>query len=123
MPCVARTDLDRHEAGACLEIYPVTYSVLPMSSRYLRAYASPIWAGGDTAMGHTLRAAIAAVVIFVGAQGTAFAAITDMEAPDGAIDMPAVRQAPFVTEIENVQAGDTDLSNTPRNNDDDHANE
>ena len=74
-------------------------------------------------MGHTLRAAIAAVVIFVGAQGTAFAAITDMEAPDGAIDMPAVRQAPFVTEIENVQAGDTDLSNTPRNNDDDHANE
>ncbi|MGE3267634.1 MAG: hypothetical protein AB7P40_02730 [Chloroflexota bacterium] len=74
-------------------------------------------------MGHTLRAAIAAVAIFVGTQGAAFAAITDMEAPDGAPDAPAIRQAPFVTEIENVQAGDADLSNTPRNNDEDHANE
>jgi hypothetical protein len=76
-------------------------------------------------MGKTLRGAIAAIVIFTGTQGATFAATTDMAAPDSAPDVasPAVRQAPFVTMVEDFEAGTPNVSNTPQDHDDDHANE
>ncbi len=71
-------------------------------------------------MGKMLRGMFVATALFVTTHGAAFVATTEMAAPDP--PTTTVRQAPLVIEIENIRAGDADLSNTPRDNDDDHAN-
>ena len=101
------------------------YGILPRRARLTGRTLGVAGYVSGRAMATTLRAAFTAVAIFIGSQSVTFAGSPEMGAPNAAPDAPApaFQQVPVFTVSVDFEAGDADLSNTPRDGDDDHANE
>jgi hypothetical protein len=71
-------------------------------------------------MENQFRGALLAIALVAGAQGATFAATPELAAPE--VMPPAVSPAALIIEVEDVEAGQPNFINTPRDGDDDHVN-